>query len=87
MDEAFVPLSRLVWDMGSPPDDLVDDEAGVHSYVTRFEVESPVELDVRVGEDGRVAIGTSAPLYLVDTSMRPSYHRIHFVAAREGLVE
>lgn len=82
MDESFVPLSVMIRDMGSPPADLVDEDAGVHTYVTRFELESPVELDIGVDENGRVVIGSIPPLYVVDTSYRPAYHRIRFTAER-----
>ncbi|RYC03827.1 hypothetical protein [Nocardioides zhouii] len=82
MDEAFVPLSVMMRDMGTPPADLVDEEAGVHTYVTRFELESPVELDIGVDEHGRVLIGSNPPIYDVDTSYRPAYHRIRFTAER-----
>jgi hypothetical protein len=82
MDEAFVPLSAMMRDMGTPPADLVDDEAGVHTYVTRFVLESPVELDIGVDAQGRVLIGSNPPIYDVDTSYRPAYHRIRFTAER-----
>lgn len=85
VDEAFVPLSRLVRDLGSPPDDLVDEGLGVHTYVTRFEIDSPLELDVGTDQDGQVFIGSTPPLYDVDTSLRPSYHRVRFVAERAGI--
>lgn len=82
MDEAFVPLSVMMRDMGAAPADLVDEDAGVHTYVTRFELESPIELDIGVDEQGRVLIGSNPPLYVVDTSYRPAYHRIRFAAER-----
>jgi hypothetical protein len=84
MDEAFVPLSRLLADLGSPPGDLVDEDAGVHTYVTRLEIDSPVELEVGLDEEGRMSIGSTPPLYDVDTSLRPSYHRVRFFAERAG---
>ncbi|MEV6598585.1 hypothetical protein AB0M36_17165 [Actinoplanes sp. NPDC051346] len=82
MDEAFVPLSELVANLGSSPADLVDEDSGVHTYVTRFEIEVPVELDIGVDEHNRLFVGSIPPLYAVDTSLRPSYHRIRFVAER-----
>jgi hypothetical protein len=87
MDEAFVPLSILMRDLGSLPADLIDDDNGVHTYVTRYEIACPVELDVGVNEHGHVYIGTTPPLYVVDTSVRPSYHRMRFVAERDGVVD
>jgi hypothetical protein len=74
-------------DLGSPPDDLVDGDLGVHTYVTRFEIDSPLELDIGTDEDGRVFVGSTPPLYDVDTSLRPSYHRVRFVAERAGTAE
>jgi hypothetical protein len=82
MDEAFLPLHRLVERMAPTGADFVDEEMGVHSYVTSFEVESPVELDVVVDATGAVRIGSTPPLYYVDTSIRPSFHRLRFKAQR-----
>jgi hypothetical protein len=31
-------------------------------------------------EDGKLRIGSTPPIYYVDTSFRPSYHRISFKA-------
>ena len=84
MDEAFVPLSTLLRDLGAPPDDVIDEELGVHSYVNRIEVAAPIELDIVVDEHGRVAIGSTPPLYYVGTSIRPSYHHVRFAAERDG---
>lgn len=77
-----MPLSVMIRDMGTPPADLVDEDAGVRTYVTRFELESPLELDVGVTPDGQVVIGSNPPIYDVDTSFRPAYHRIRFTAER-----
>jgi hypothetical protein len=52
MDEAFHPMHRIVEDMIPAGVDFTDDEAGVHSYMTRLSIESPVELDV-TRRDGR----------------------------------
>ena len=49
MDEAFVPLSRLMWDLGSPPDDIVDDDAGV-----LLADQTPRAIVCRPGQDVRV---------------------------------
>ena len=53
----------------------------MHSYITRVEIEAPVELDVTRDDHGTLQIGSTPPLYYVDTSLRPSYHRLRFVAA------
>jgi hypothetical protein len=79
MDEAFVPLHQLIVGMAAHGD-IRDDELGIHMYIDRFTVESPIELDLSVRDDGTVAIGSVPPLYRVDTSLRPSYHGIRFTA-------
>ena len=79
MDEAFVPLHRIIAGL-EPAGDIRDDDAGVRSYIHRIEIESPVELDVTREDDGRLQIGTTPPLYYVATSLQPSYHRLRFVA-------
>jgi len=58
--------------------DFRDDEAGVHSYMTRLEIESPVELDVTRGDRHALELGTTPPLYNVATSSLPSFHRLRF---------
>jgi hypothetical protein len=79
MDEAFVPLNRIIAGMLAFPE-FVDDEAGLRTYVHRCEIESPVELDIHVDEAGVVQIGSTPPLYYVDTSYRPSFHHVTFMA-------
>jgi hypothetical protein len=80
MDEAFVPLHRIIRAMAPVGGDLRDDGAGIHMYVRRFEIESPLELDVVRDAHEGLQIGSSPPLYYVDTSLRPAYHRIRFTA-------
>jgi hypothetical protein len=79
MDEAFVPLHELMLGLaaggrvGSPAD-------GVEMTIHRFSVESPIELDLNVHDDGSVEIGSVPPLYRVETTFRPSFHQISFTA-------
>ena len=80
MDEAFMPLREMIQGLMAFGGDLTDDESGVHSYIERCEVESPIELDVFRDETGAVRIGSAPPLYYVDTTYRPSFHRIRFTA-------
>jgi hypothetical protein len=79
MDEAFVPFHGIVNGL-RPTAEIRDDDLGMHSYITRVEIEAPVELDVSRDEHGALQIGSTPPLYYVDTSVRPSYHRLRFTA-------
>jgi hypothetical protein len=80
VDEAFLPLHRIIEGMAPVQAEFRDDEAGVRSYIDRFEIESPVELDVARDGGGVLRIGSTPPLYYVNTSFRPAYHRLRFSA-------
>jgi hypothetical protein len=86
MDEAFLPFTGIVQRMLAIQGEFVDPDAGVRSYIYACEVEMPVELDVYRDAAGQLHIGSTPPLYYVDTSLRPSYHRLKVTAhlADEG---
>jgi hypothetical protein len=79
MDEAYAPLHSMIQAMAAAGD-IRSDEHGIHMYIERFAIETPVELDIHVGDDGDLQIGSAPPLYRVDTSLRPSFHQIRFTA-------
>ncbi len=78
MDEAFLPLSRLLEALFVIDADFRDDAAGVHTYVTACEVESPIEVDVS-REAGALRLGSTPPLYPLQTTTPPSMHRVRMV--------
>ena len=82
-DEAFIPLGQVLERMLSFPE-IADEDAGVRTYVSGCEIESPVELSVSRDEGGALRVGTVPPLYYVDTTFRPSYHRLRFTAGLAG---
>jgi len=75
-----MPFEEIIRRMLAFDGEFVDEEAGVHTYVYECEIESPVELDVTRDESGALRIGSTPPLYYVDTSLRPSFHRLRFTA-------
>lgn len=75
-----MPFQQIIEKMLAFGGEIVDEEAGVHSYIHRCEIESPVELDVFKDEKRGLLIGSTPPLYYVDTSFRPSFHRLRFIA-------
>ena len=80
IDEAFMPFQQIIEKMLAFGGEFVDEEAGVRSYIYKCEIESPVELNVVRDEQGALHIGSTPPLYYVDTSFRPSFHRLKFTA-------
>jgi hypothetical protein len=88
MDEAFLPFSEIVRRITAFRAELADEAAGVHSHVYAFDIEMPAEFDIGRDAAGQLRIGSTPPLYYVDTTFRPSYHRIRVTAslmeARDG---
>jgi hypothetical protein len=80
LDEAFMPFQQMMRNLLALGNELVDEEQGVRSYIVKFEIESPVELQIVREEDGQVRIGTTPPLYRVQTSVLPSFHGLKFKA-------
>ena len=80
MDDAFLPLHRMIAEMASFPPEIVDKEAGVRSRIHTFEIETPIELDVFRDDDGALHIGSIPPLYRIDTTFRPWFHNLRFTA-------
>lgn len=78
MDEAFAPLHRIINGL-CPTAEIRDDDLGMHSYITRVDVEAPVELDITRDAEGLLRIGSTPPIYYVDTSLRPSFHSLRVV--------
>lgn len=80
MDEAFLPFSAMIEKIATFEGSIFDEEKGIHSYIQRFEIDTPVELDVFKDEQGNIQIGIVPPLYRVETTFEPSYHSIRFSA-------
>lgn len=80
IDPAYMAFARVIEElMGFG--EIVDEAAGVRSYVTACEIETPVELTLARDADGRLVIGSTPPLYPLRTSVEPSYHRMRFTAS------
>ena len=75
-----MPFADIIRRLVAFGDELVDEEQGVRSYIYEYNIESPVELDVVKADDGQLQIGSTPPLYYVDTSIKPSFHRLKFRA-------
>jgi hypothetical protein len=80
MDPAFLAFSDALAEMLDFRGEIVDEEAGVRSHITQCTIELPIELDVSRDDSGALVLGSAPPLYYVDTSYRPSYHRIRVTA-------
>jgi len=84
LDEAFLPFAEIVRHLCLVGEPISDASAGVSSVIEECSVELPVELDVTRDADGRLQIGSAPPLYYVDTTFRPSFHRLKLRARLGG---
>lgn len=80
MDPTFLAFGDALAELLDLRGELVDHEAGVRSHITRIDIELPIEIDVSRDESGKLVLGSCPPIYYVDTSYRPSYHRIRVTA-------
>jgi hypothetical protein len=81
IDGAFLPLREALAQMLVFTGSLSNEEAGVRSHIYECTIELPLELDVSRNDAGDLALGSAPPLYYVDTTYRPSYHRVRFTAS------
>lgn len=84
MDPAFLSFADALAEMLDFRGEIVDEEAGVRSRITKCTIELPIELNVSRGDSGELVLGSAPPIYYVDTSYRPSYHRIRVTAVQDA---
>lgn len=76
MDEAFAPFAGNVTAFADVLG-LFEDAQRIQRFrVTALSVETPVELVVQTGTDGAVRLGAAPPIYRVDTTVMPVFHRL-----------
>jgi hypothetical protein len=80
MDPAFLAFHDALAGMLDFRGEIVDEQAGVRSHITRCTIEMPIELDVSRNDAGALVLGSAPPLYYVDTTYRPSFHRVRVTA-------
>ena len=83
MDPAFLSLSDALAQMLDVRGEIVDQDAGVRAHITQLSIELPIELDVSRDESGALVLGSAPPLYYVETTYLPSFHRIRVTAVRD----
>jgi hypothetical protein len=78
IDEAMMTIEEMVNELLEPIETIVDDDNGVSMGIEKIEIDMPVQLDVVVDENGKVQIGTTPPLYKIETSFMPVFHQLRF---------
>lgn len=76
IDEAMLEIGDFVSQMSDIDGYLTSEEAEFALEMEKVDLDMPLQLDIRVAEDGRVNIGSSPPLYYVETTIMPVFHQI-----------
>ena len=76
IDESMLEWSEFISQMTEVDGYLRDDEMGTAMQLETVEMSMPIQLDLHVGEDGRVILSGSPPLYYVDTTILPVFHQL-----------
>lgn len=78
MDEAFLPMHRLLPSLLPLTAPIEHAGLGIRQTITGCDVTTPIELDLTVGDEG-VVIGAAPPLYHLETSELPVLHTVRVI--------
>ena len=81
MDEAFRPLRDTIVALVDQPPVVGHGPLSQRVSMTAIEIDMPLELDVTRDASGALAIGITPPLYLLKTSVLPSFHQMRVRAS------
>ncbi len=76
VDVYLHPFEALFAGLDDLDADLVDEELGVRMLLEEATVDTPIELDASVDEQGRVVLASAPPTQHVETTWMPVFHRL-----------
>ncbi|HKK09330.1 MAG TPA: hypothetical protein VJ939_00765 [Bacteroidales bacterium] len=76
IDEAFLKLSDFIQELSEHESKVEGGDYGFNMEVEEIKLGMPIQLDIVVEEDGKIALGGVPPLYYVETSVMPVFHSI-----------
>jgi hypothetical protein len=74
--ELVGPVATLIECLADLDADLTDAETGLRMLVERVEIDTPMELDVGVSDEGVVSLFAGPPTQTVATTWMPVFHQI-----------
>jgi hypothetical protein len=80
IDEALLPFHQHINEMLVIDGEVYDKSKEIRMSIYEVDIDSPVQLDVIVNEYGQVVVGSSPPLYYLDTGIQPVFHNIRLRA-------
>ena len=78
IDESMMTLRDMVNDLVEPIQEVRTDEGDVSFSIDSLYLDMPIQLEVMVNDDGSVVLGTTPPLYKLETSFNPVFHQLRF---------
>ena len=82
LDESMMSIREMVSFFFESFGEITDEEEGVVMGVEKISLDMPVQLDVVLNTDGSVSLGTTPPLYRIETSFNPVFHQLKFTMER-----
>jgi hypothetical protein len=85
IDEAFGTVSEVLigyTDLVGRFEGTAHDER-ITVTAEELSIEAPIELSLAVSESGEVSLGCAPPLYAVEVTDMPVFHKLRFVAVLE----
>lgn len=84
IDSAFIPMSKYINALKDIEQvSYRDEQAGFRLDLDKMTVEMPIEMDIKVDENGEVHLGSTSPIYYANTSLQPVYHKIRITIEGE----
>ena len=84
-DEFLHPFGRLFEGIADLDAHLADLDAGVAFELDRADVDTPIEVDAVVADDGAVTLTSAPPTQHVETTYMPVFHRVRMTVAVDAL--
>lgn len=81
MDEAFRHLRETIVELVNQSPVVGDGPFAQRVSMTAIEIELPLELDITRDAAGVLAVGITPPLYMLKTSVLPSFHHMRVRAS------
>ena len=74
----MMTIAEKVNELIEPVEEITDDTNTVSLSISKVQLDLPVQLQIAVSDSGDVVIGTSPPLYQIETSFMPAFHQLRF---------
>lgn len=85
IDEAYAPFVDNITAFSDIPGIFEDPLHIQRLRVRKIEVETPIELDLRVTKEGVAALGTAPPVYRTETTIMPVFHTLRMTLVSDAV--